>query len=227
MTASRWRPPRTFNVSGVRRLDRSTLPLVNVGQRPRGGLGQDGQRHADADRLEHLHRRHDHHRRHCRPGHATTAATRTPLPWVPGRSRSAQRPNHLWRDRGRTVVTTTIANNFSVNGGVFFGQDGYQNLTGTVTIGPGGLTAYTQWGNKDLALAQLAGSGPLVIDSAIAAVSTQALQAESCMSAAVPATRERSRSMRPVSSLAGIRHGPWRRAGGRLGRPPWPMRRWS
>ncbi len=73
---------------------------------------------------------------------------------------------------GGTVVTTTFSNNFSVNGGVFFGQDGYQNLTGTVTIGPGGLTAYTQWGGKDVALGQLAGSGPLVIDSTIAAGST-------------------------------------------------------
>ena len=65
---------------------------------------------------------------------------------------------------GGTAVPTTIANNFTVNGGVFYAQDGYQYLTGTVTIGSSGLTAYTQWGGKDLSIAQLAGSGPLAID---------------------------------------------------------------
>ena len=65
-----------------------------------------------------------------------------------------------------------MSNNFSVNGGVLFAEDGYQNLTGTVTIGSSGLTAYTQWNTKDLAFSQLAGSGPLVIDSTIAAGST-------------------------------------------------------
>ena len=98
---------------------------------------------------------------------------------------------------GGTVVTTTITNNFSVNGGVFFGEDGYQNLTGTVTIGPGGLTAYTQWNNKDVALGQLAGSGPLVVDTPWSALPAREA---SYTSAAMPATRERSRSISPASS---------------------------
>ena len=121
---------------------------------------------------------------------------------------------------GGTVVTTTIANNFSVNGGVFFGQDGYQNLTGTVTIGPGGLTAYTQWGNKDVALGQLAGSGPLVIDSTIAAGSTQGV-AGGIVHVSGSAGYTGTVTINPAGVAAAgrdLRHRPWRRVGGRLGR---------
>ncbi len=103
-----------------------------------------------------------------------TAAMKTPLTSVRDRSPSAP-DGHIFFGgfSGGTVVTTTMTNNMTVNGGVLYSMDGYQSLTGTVTIGAGGLTAYTQWGNKDMSFSQLAGSGPLVIDSAIAATSTQ------------------------------------------------------
>ena len=63
------------------------------------------------------------------------------------------------------VVNYSFSNALNVNGGIIFGEDGYNQL-GTVTIGAGGLKVDTQWGGKDVAIAQLAGSGPLTIDSA-------------------------------------------------------------
>ena len=99
-------------------------------------------------------------------------------------------------------MTTTIANSFTVNGGVFYAQDGYQNLTGTVTIGSSGLTAYTQWAGKDLSIAQLAGSGPLVIDSAIAAT-RQTVAGGIVTSAAAGYTGTVTINAAGVASLAG------------------------
>ena len=98
------------------------------------------------------------------------------------------------------VVTYTIPNNFNLNGGVLFNEDGYQQLNGTVTIGhersdghtPNGAAKMWPFPNsqvrdRSLSIARLppaAPQRPLVV---------------LCMSAVTPAIRERSRSIQPAS----------------------------
>ena len=60
-------------------------------------------------------------------------------------------------------INYTASNNFTLNNGTIFAEDDLHTFTGTMTIGAGGGTIYTQWQNVQFNT--LTGAGNLAIDT--------------------------------------------------------------